>query len=204
MLRKLLFVASLFIAANATAQVSLTPIKTTEKQPQIDYKQMGAPMPPLLYIPYHDTASKVAVDSNESRRARRKRLRDAGSVMEKDLLTNKDFDNGANLFVMMFNPTCGHCMDETKALEKSSALFKKTKVVMLATKNMRPYVPDFVKTMHTADYPFIYVGIDSTNFLDNVFLYQMLPQINIYDGDRKLMRTFTGDVAIDTLANFIQ
>jgi thiol-disulfide isomerase/thioredoxin len=203
MLRKFSIIACLFISARAAAQVSITPIKTTEN-PQIDYKQMDAPMPPLLFIPYHDTTAKPAASNEESARERRKRMRNAGSVKEKQLMTEKDFNNGANLFVVMFNPTCSHCMDETKALEKSSALFKKSKVVMVATKAMRPYVADFVKSMQTADYPFIYVGVDSTNFVDNVFLYQSLPQINIYNGDRKLMKTFTGDVAIDTLQKFIQ
>jgi hypothetical protein len=58
--------------------------------------------------------------------------------------------------------------------------------------------------MKTEEYPIMYVGTDSGDFLNNVFLYSQLPQINIYDKKRKLLKTFTGEVAIDSLKKYIQ
>lgn len=187
MLRKLLLLVCVMCATNAIAQhENSTPSKTTQKQddPKIDYKQTGAPMPSLIFIPYYDTNSK--------------------ETDHKKYMTNSDFDNGANLFVMMFNPTCSHCQDETVILGKNGSLFKRSKVLLLANIIMKPYMGDFVALTHVDRHPFMYLGVDSTDFINNLFLYQQLPQLNIYNSERKLIRTYTGEVAIDSLKKYIQ
>ncbi|MFI4962763.1 MAG: hypothetical protein ACHP6H_02785 [Legionellales bacterium] len=141
-------------------------------------------MPSLIFIPYYDSNSK------------------AGD--RKKYMINSDLDNGANLFVMMFNPTCSHCQEQTIMLEKNASLFKKSKVLLLANIIMKPYLSDFVVLTHVDSYPFMYLGLDSTDFINNLFLYQQLPQLNIYNNERKLIRTYTGEVAIDSLKRYIQ
>ncbi len=66
------------------------------------------------------------------------------------------------------------------------------------------YLNDFATMMNLDNYPSLYLGIDSTDFISSVFLYQSLPQINVYSSDRKLLKTYTGEVAIDTLKKYIQ
>ena len=119
-------------------------------------------------------------------------------------MTDKDLDNRGNLLVMMFNPTCSHCQDETVVLEKNIFLFKKTELVFLANPVMKAYLPDYVNMLHVGEYPSIHVGIDSSDFINKVFLYQSLPQINIYDKHRKLVKIYNGEVAIDSLKQYIQ
>jgi hypothetical protein len=175
------------------AQNGAGPVKTTEKpaDPQIDYTQIGAPMPPLRCIVYRDTGSKKdapAVNANVSQ----------------PVLTNDDLDSRANLFVMMFNPTCSHCQNETEMLGRNGDLFKKSKIVLLATPNMQPHISDFIKYTHCEQYPFMYLGIDSSDFTKKAYLYRALPQINVYDKHRKLIKIFTGDVAIDSLKPYIK
>ena len=187
MLRKLQVLVCLICATNAIAQnINFTPSKTTQKQDdtKIDYKQMGAPMPSLVFIPYYDSNTK--------------------QTDRKQFMTNGDFDNGANLFIMMFNPTCSHCQDETMMMEKNGSLFIRSKVVLLANNVMKPYLSDFVTLTHVDQYPFMYLGIDSTDFINNLFLYQQLPQLNIYNCARKLIKTYSGEVAIDSLKKYIQ
>jgi hypothetical protein len=212
MLRKLILSACLFAAANSFAQVGITPIKTTENNtdPQIDYKLVGAPMPPLIAALMHDTAcnaSKSAVtgSTGEPRRRRKKKDLEATSAHPSGYITDKDLDNGANLFVMMFNPTCSHCQNATQMLGKNISLFSRSKIVLLAKREMQPFIGDFIKNNNTDSYyPTMYVGIDSSKFIDNVFLYQMLPQINIYNNERRLVKIFTGDVSIDSLQKYVQ
>lgn len=189
MLRRFLVLVFLAMATSAVAQnANSTPSKTTQKQgdAEIDYKQAGAPMPPLVFVPYYDSASKVKVKNR------------------KEVMTGSDLDNGANIFVVMFNPTCGHCQSETILMGRNSDLFKKTKVVLLSNSVMKQYLPDFAATTHIEDHPFMYLGVDSMGFIGNTFLYQSLPQINIYSGERKLIKTYTGEVSIDTLKQYIQ
>jgi thiol-disulfide isomerase/thioredoxin len=120
------------------------------------------------------------------------------------LITNKDMQYNANLFLMIFNPTCGHCEEMTEMLEKNIALFSKTKLLLVATAPMQPYMKDFQDHHHIAQYPAIRVACDSTKLIDKLFSYKMLPQINIYDKDRKLIRSFYGDTPIDSLKDYIQ
>jgi protein-disulfide isomerase len=70
---------------------------------------------------------------------------------------------------MMFNPTCSHCEDETALLEKNIALFKKTKMVLMANPIMWDYLPAFAKTFHIEDFHNITLGVDSADFINKVF-----------------------------------
>jgi hypothetical protein len=190
MLRTLLLLLCLLSASHVMAQGGNEPVKTTEKpaDPQIDYTQIGSPMPPLRYIVYHDTGGAAGVNAGVS----------------KPVLTNDDLANKANLFVMMFNPNCSHCQDETVRLGQNSALFKKSKLVLVAAPNMQSYIRDFIKYTHFEQYPFMYLGIDSSDFTKKAFLYKALPQINIYNKHRELIKIFSGEVAIDSLEEYIQ
>lgn len=159
-------------------------VKATEKESdsQKDYKKVGTELPPFRLF--------VCRDSSDDKRH--------------EVLTNDNLPRKGNLFVMIFNPTCSHCEDETAMLEKNLDLFRKSRLVLSATPQMRPYVYDFIKMMHVNDYPMLTVGIDSANYLDKVFLYQMLPQINIYDHHHKLLKIYSGEVSIDSLKQYIE
>jgi len=215
MLRKLLILLCLAIATNAVAQVNITPVKTTPKEvvPEIDYKQAGAPMPRMKLLSYHDSGGKkgestALKDSNAASeprsKKRKKQLEEEKKIAKHHYITNEDLDNNANLFVMMFNPTCSHCIDETEMLEKNIGLFKRSKLVLIANTTNKDYIAHFVSNNHVADYPAIYVGMDSSDFWGKVFLYQALPQISIYDHNRNLIKSFTGEKPIDSLEKYIQ
>ncbi len=223
MIRQVLILFCLIITMPAIAQNKeiTTPSKTTEKEaePQIDYKQMGAPMPTLKLRVFHDTAktktgtaiATTDVVNSEPKRGRKKK-HEAGhnttggqvNIADyKKFVTNDDFKNGANLVVMMFNPTCSHCEDQTQLFEKNIFLFKKSKLILMANPIMWDYIPNFAKSFHIDEYPTITLGTDSSDFIGKVFIYSSLPQINIYDHKHKLIRTFAGEVPIDSLSAYI-
>lgn len=209
--RILLLAAGLVSATGVVAQEAKKPVvKTTQNQsPEIDYKVPGAPMPRLKVLMYKDTArvnGATAEDQARGKRGKKKNKTVLAPVATGDTsyLTGKDFDNGYNLFIMMFNPTCGHCQDMTKVLEDNIAQFRKSKILLLATPIMKQYLGDFTGVLHTAQYPSLHIGMDSSGFVDNAFLYRALPQINIYDGDRKLLKIYSGDVPFDSLKQYVQ
>jgi hypothetical protein len=49
----------------------------------------------------------------------------------------------------------------------------------------------------------MYIGWDSSGLVEDMFLYQQLPQINIFDNERKLIKIFSGEVPADTIRKFI-
>jgi len=222
MLHKLLFLIALFGASHVMAQGNAL-VKTTEKpaDTQIDYTQLGMPMPPLRYIVYRESNKKNAAGANENRSVNQDSLatgKKPGKKKHKEnavptgvninvtkaVLINEDLENNANLFVMIFNPNCSHCQDETMLLGQNGDLFKKSKLVLVAGANMHPYMDDFIKYTNFEKYPFMYLGIDSSDYTKKVFLYKALPQINIYNKHRKLIKTFSGEIVIDSLKKYIQ
>ncbi len=139
--------------------------------------------------------------------------RELGSPLPEDFMvvmkdgkvrTKKHFDNKANFFVMMFNPTCEHCQEETELFKKNIFLFKKTEILLVAAPVMRDYMEFFENVVRIQEYPSIQVSIDSCKFIDRAFIYQNLPQLNIYDKDRKLLKIFTGDTPLDSLKQYIE
>jgi hypothetical protein len=119
-------------------------------------------------------------------------------------LTNETLKNDAPLIIMLFNPTCEHCEDETMLLRDNIALFKKTNLVLIAAAGMEPYLSYFFNNTKIADVPKIQVGTDSSGYIEKTFRYNSLPQINIYDKNRKLVEVFTGDTPLDALKPYIQ
>jgi hypothetical protein len=150
------------------------PKKAEQPATEIDYKQPGAPLPGFTVI---NTESKD--------------------------ITEKAMGNG-NLFVMMFVPTCEHCEDETRLLINNISLFKKSKVLMMATPVQTPYISYFDAVVHFSEHPSVFtVSVDSADILHKLFNYTELPQINIYNSQRQLLRTFNGDTPLDSLKQYI-
>ncbi len=141
----------------------------------IDYKAIGAPMPEIHLV-----------------------------TQDGKVYTSKKLKNKHNMIVMLFNPTCEHCHEETFTLEKNIHLINKSHVVLMASGGMMDYMNYFKNTTRYPQYPSLIVGVDSAGFVEKTFNYSSLPQINIYDAERKLIRTFNGDTHIDSLKPYIQ
>jgi len=225
MLHKLLLASFLFGANICTAQ-TVAPV-------EMDLKATGAPMPPLrlgivvdslINLPTNTTGKTypkvgsilnvgkesakpmpgaATADGKPKHKSRMERKKEKEAEKNANP-SGPDFDNGANLFVMMFNPTCSHCEDETESIEKNIGLFKKSKWVLVANPSMIIHMPSFIKNLHISDYKPLYIGIDSSNFIDKIYRYSSLPQVNVYDGHHKLLKIYNGEVPIDSLKQYIQ
>ena len=148
-----------------------------------DFTEIGSPLPPFM---------ATTLDPVPGKPGRTK------------VITDKDVKNDANLFVMIFNPVCEHCEDETFMIEKNIGLFKKSKIVLICNKMQRQYLNNFLLITHNKDYPMIKIGVDSTDYIKKTLTYDQIPQINIYDHNRKLLRVFSGGAPVDSFARYIE
>jgi hypothetical protein len=148
---------------------------TTTADSKINYKEVGAPLPALKIY-----------------------------TKEGKYLYDRDLANEANLIIMLFNPTCEHCEDQARSFKENISLFKKSKIVLVAAANMGPYLSYFTNNTKLDSTPQLQVGIDSSQYIDKTFTYESLPQINIYNKERKLIKTYNGPVAIESLKDFIE
>lgn len=69
---------------------------------------------------------------------------------------------------------------------------QKSRLLLVAGDNMMPYLPGFIREHHIEKYPSVRVGVDSSRLIQKLFRYEPLPQVNIYDNTRRLVRIYTG------------
>lgn len=119
------------------------------------------------------------------------------------VLTNDSLASKGNLLVMMFNPTCDHCADVTDTLRSHISWFQDTKMVMVAGDLMMPYLKDFIHDHNLNQYPTINIGVDSSGIINKIYNYNSLPQINVYNPERVLIKVMTGVPPIDSLRKYI-
>jgi hypothetical protein len=119
--------------------------------------------------------------------------------------TDKDLVGKANLFILTFNPMCDHCSEVTTMLIQNVALFKHSKIVLVANPDLIGNLSYFMHGLHrTSLPPQMILGIDASGYIDNTFTYEGLPQINIYGHDGKLLKVFTSGVTMDALKPYIE
>lgn len=118
-------------------------------------------------------------------------------------ITNSDISKKRKTIIMIYNPLCEHCEDETSLIEKNISKFDKTDFILLAAPNMAMQYEYFENAVHVSKYPQLVQAVDSSGFIEKVYTYEVLPQINIYDKHQKLVKIFTGDVAIDSVTAYL-
>lgn len=149
--------------------------KYTSNDPLLDsYKEKGAPLPAL----------RIVVDTL------------------KHEFTEKDFESKHNFFLFMFNPTCSHCINTAKLVEDNFDIFKNNRILFMAGPAMLPYLGSFYQSTGIEKFPAITVGVDSAFAIEKIYEYQMLPQLNIYDKNHKLITIFHGDIPLDSLKKY--
>jgi hypothetical protein len=138
------------------------------------YKSPGAPMPPLKLL-----------------------------VGDK-LITSKDVKNKANLFLMIYNPLCDHCQNQTKNIIDKRDALKKSYFLLVTPAEMKQYASDFEKATGVSKYPALQMAYDSSKLIEKLNNYLGLPQVNIYDHDRKLIKVLNSDFPIDSLVKYME
>ncbi len=151
------------ICALSVALICLNTLSPAQQQHEkkVSFRELGSALPPLRVI---------SRDSSEH--------------------TELDYKNKHNFFLVLFNPTCGHCIRMALMMGEHEASFKDNSVLFLAGPQMMPYLKSFYEQTNLEKHPAIQVGIDSAQAVDLLFSYKALPQINIYDKDRVLIKTF--------------
>ncbi len=145
-----------------------------------NYKELGAPLPPLKF------------------------LHMKGKNNGNDIFTTKNLSPDKNLLVMVYNPTCGHCQEEAILFKNNKDVFKNAEVLLVADTAMREYIDFFHTTTKVFDSPELKMMLDNCEYIKKTFKYQSLPQLNIYNKERRLVKIFLGDTPIDSLKQYIQ
>lgn len=142
----------------------------------IDFRQIGAPLPPSLELQDRAGITYTVADITEDR----------------------------YFFLVLFNPTCGHCVDLASLLMQHRAEFEDNTVMFVAGAEMVPYLGAFASESKWVDNAERFLGTASNELINAVYNFGSLPQVNIYDENHKLVRVLAGEVGIEDLRPYIK
>lgn len=118
--------------------------------------------------------------------------------------TQFDITEDRNFFLVMFNPTCGHCVDVAQEIMENKEAFAENTVILMAGAEMAEYLPAFAGEANWEDGAERMLGVDSSGVVELLFNYISVPQINVYDHDLKLIKIFNGYVNMDQLRPYLK
>ncbi len=120
-------------------------------------------------------------------------------------ITNKALKAGKPVLLMIFSPECEHCMQILDTMKRMTANMQKTQLILVTEARNKQLLKDFIEKKELDKHPaFQQIGWDKANLIFYIYTYQMLPQINVYNSDHKLTRTFTGTFSLDSLTQYIE
>ena len=161
------------------------------------YKMPGDPLPDfkVISLPWVEFFFENTADGKRTEKFR--------ETTPMRTITKKDLTVGKNLILMLFNPTCGHCEEQTELFVKNLKEFKNTQLLFVATPVMGPYMNAYAEKFHLREHPEILFGLDYDNLVEKTFLYYALPQLCIYDKDKKLVKMISGGAPMDSLRQYL-
>lgn len=169
------FLCAIAVSVSGFAQQG-KPVFPAPKPEQLAYRKKGAPIPPF--------------------------------VLEKTLggtLTNTNLKKGKPVMMMIFHPLCDHCNWVIDSLKHNQSLFQNTQLVLVAEDRNKEYMKGFIEKAGLKDNVlFKNIGTERGNLIYYIYTYELLPQVNFYDKNYKLVHSFTGKAPFDSLKMFIQ
>jgi len=143
---------------------------------QPDYRKIGAPLPPFVL------------------------QKTTGGAF-----TNTNLKPGKPVMMMIFSPQCEHCAYTIDSIKNNAALFKNTQLVLVAEDRNKQYMKGFISKVNIGANPlFKNIGTERGNLVYYIYNYQILPQVNFYNSNNKLEKSFTGTAPFDSLKMYIK
>jgi thiol-disulfide isomerase/thioredoxin len=109
----------------------------------------------------------------------------------KTRLEMDQLDPNKTVVIMMFNPTCEHCIIQAKDIIKNQKEYGDAIFIMATGDQMGPYMQTFYDSVGYKFQSNIAIGLDIAMGTIDLFAYDGLPQIMVYGKDRKLIDLFS-------------
>ena len=119
------------------------------------------------------------------------------------LITKQDLKKNQPVILMYFNPECSHCRHQLEDMLNRMEELKEIQII-LATYRSIEELSLFQEKYKLAEYPNILAGRDTKYFIQPFYKIKNLPYLALYDKKGKLIRTYEGNVKVDTLVEAFQ
>lgn len=110
--------------------------------------------------------------------------------------------NKSSLF-LYFNTTCEHCQYETEQILKNLPQLSNTNVLFISSQSKKEIL-SFDSIYHLTSYSIIKLLHDSTDNFYKTFGSNLVPSSVIYNSEGKLIKTFKGEVKMETIIRLLK
>lgn len=112
---------------------------------------------------------------------------------------------GTPTVLFIFSPVCDHCEQVLNELNTRTADFNGTQFVFILEERQKPYLKAFLARTKLQQNPFFRnLGTDASNLIYDIYTYQALPQVTVYDRRGRLAHTFTSTISLDSVQALVK
>jgi thiol-disulfide isomerase/thioredoxin len=119
--------------------------------------------------------------------------------LNKKVFNTADIPANKNIILMMFNPTCEHCVEQTKLFIEREKEFPNTFFLFMTGDQMVDYASDYLVQSGFTNKENWVLGFDINKATNGLFAYKALPQIMVYSQDKVLLDVFYKDTPINKI-----
>ncbi len=116
----------------------------------------------------------------------------------KNYYTQKDLPADKAVLVMLFNPSCTHCQQETEEITRNINKFSNIHILMCTPMPLDSMLA-FRKKYNLAKYSNIVVTQDSRVQMPSYYMISNLPFLAFYNRKRQLIGTHEGSISLEKL-----
>ncbi|MEZ5046498.1 MAG: hypothetical protein R2831_05850 [Chitinophagaceae bacterium] len=127
------------------------------------------------------------------------------SVVTSDekIFESKDFKANNPFAIILFNPSCGHCMDVAKNLRTQINNYPDFTFLFITGMNLLDKTKSFAQEAGIDTIANIIVSADHSNVTEKLFEYKGIPQFMIYNNEHFLSKTFYINIPVDSIRQYI-
>ncbi len=114
-----------------------------------------------------------------------------------------DMDSTSPKALVLFNPGCGHCKDLIGKIKDSMSMVQDVKFYFICGLNLLEHMPKFVEETKTKELKNMVIGVDNSEITNEIFDYNGIPQIMLYNKKQQLQKIFFKEITMDSLSYYV-
>ena len=123
---------------------------------------------------------------------------------KENFITESNLPKGRPTIMALFNPNCDHCLKATLAIKEKMESFYNVNIVLVTSIINFGELKDFVMNAELARYSNVFVCATQDSYISKTFMPNwILPQVMVYNKDRKLKKIFYETVQTDSLLHYL-
>lgn len=123
---------------------------------------------------------------------------------QKTMLNNKNLPANKSTIFALFSPSCDHCEKAFSVIRNNIEAYKDFNIVFVTFAEYFHEIDSFIKVKNVVNLPNVYLCGARSQFIINYFMPNIvLPQVMVFDKQRRLKRIFYETVNNDSLLYYL-